>query len=196
MPFVGPEPAEPVVAGPIAPAGDERRAPVDLFLGEVQAEDALDEAVGVVGLDATPPQCLGEHRIVGDEASTDLVHQVVGVADHHGDQRLEAGEQRFLFGRPDGTEDEFGVDHLLQFHEGLGAGHRVEVAHEFPEGGRVVAEGAGVPGEEVGEGSAHVRHAEHGVVHCLVEAHPQPQVVGREVPLAAEVGHVRCDHEE
>ena len=175
----------------------------------------FDEAVGIVGLDAPPPQCLGEHRVVGDEASADLVHEVVGVADHHGDQCLDPGEQSLLFRRPNGTEDEIRAyhllqfhHHLLQFHHGLGSCHRaeatheflegfqVEVVHEFLEGGRVVAEGASVPGEEIGEGRAHVRHAEYGMVHRLVEANPQPQVVGREVPLAAEVGHVRGDHEE
>ena len=64
------------------------------------------------------------------------------------------------------------------------------------EGGRVVVEGAGVAGEESGEGVAHVGNAEHGVMCELVQADPQPEVVDRKAPVGGEGVDVGDDEEK
>ena len=51
---------EAVGAGPLDDAGDERRAAVVGGLGELEAEELLDEAVAGVGLDPAAAQGLGE----------------------------------------------------------------------------------------------------------------------------------------
>ena len=101
-----PEAAQALVAGPLDHAVDERRAPVVGGLGELEAEEALDEAVGRGGLDPASPQGLGDHAVAGQQLAADLVHDVVDVADDGADERLEAGEQLPLGGGLDGAEED------------------------------------------------------------------------------------------
>ena len=54
---------------------DEGLAPVVGGLGELEAEEALDEAVGRVGLDAASAQRLGDLAVGADELVADLVHR-------------------------------------------------------------------------------------------------------------------------
>ena len=50
--------------------------------------------------------------------------------------------------------------------------------------------------EEVVEPGSHVGHAEHRVVGDLVDADPQPEVVGAQAPLLAELVEVRHDEQQ
>ena len=54
------------------------------------------------------------------------------------------------------------------------------------EGRAVVSERPGVPGEEVGQRCPEVGDAEHRVVGDLVEAYPEPEVLGRQAPVGGE----------
>src|SRR5690606_39384359 len=68
-----PQAGEALGAGALDDALDEGGAPVVDGLGELEAEEALDEPVGLAGLDPPPAQRLGEHAVAGDELAADLV---------------------------------------------------------------------------------------------------------------------------
>ena len=174
--------------GPLDDAGDERGAAVVVLLGELEAEEALDEAVGVGGLDPAAPHGFGDHAVAADEAAADAVHHVVDVAVDDHDERVDAGQQG-LAGPATGMapSSTSGSDRncwnpcmlvdAADLHVGEPPLERVGVGLEA--GGERRASGPRAPGPHVGQ-------AEHGVVGELVEADPEPEVVGVEAPVGAE----------
>src|SRR5690606_22687156 len=84
-----PQAAQPLLARPLEHAGHERAAAVVGGLGELQPEEALDEAVAVRRLDAAPAEGLGQHPVAADEPPADLVEHVVDHADHDRHEGLE-----------------------------------------------------------------------------------------------------------
>ncbi len=78
-------------------------------LGELEAEESLDESVRRCGLDPPPAERLGQHRVALEQTFADRVHHVVDVTDDHGDERLELREQRALLRRLDRAEQRLGV---------------------------------------------------------------------------------------
>ena len=114
-------------------AGDERRAPVVGGLAELEAEQPLDEAVGLASASTRRRRRASVSWVAADELAADLVHHAVDDADDHGHQRLEPGEQGVLLGRGDGAEQHLGVaEDLLQAGEGAGVGE-VELAEALLE---------------------------------------------------------------
>ena len=133
------------------------------------------------GLDPAPAHRLGDLPVGADERLADAVHHVVDVADDDRDQRVELAEELLLLGRPAGPEEHLGIGEQLLHALQVADRRRIEL-----EVGHALLERPGV-GPEAGhellderlEPAPHVGHAEHGVVGDLVEADPQPQVVGR-----------------
>ena len=115
---------------------------------------------------------------------------MVDHADYHGHQGLEAGQQRFLFGRSHGAQHGFGVQRVLETGQCLGSGGRigfrgVEVwetvesqvleaqvveiqAQSVAQISGVISERPGVTGQEVADGVTDVGDAEHRMVGDLV----------------------------
>ena len=144
------------------------------------------------GLDPPPAHGLGDAQgVAADDAHGDGVDDPVGVADDDGDERVEARPQRLLLRRRDGAEQHLGIaERLLQ------RGHRVAaVAVERPEplgdGVGIGAEPADVLADEVAQGVAEVGRREQRVPGQLVGEHPQPHLVGRDLPVGGEPVDVR-----
>ncbi len=80
-----PQAGQSVLAGPLHHAADERPAPVDLGLVEVQAEQGPGRLLALAPLDAAPVPGLGQLGVGADQLLADQGGDVVGVGvDHHG----------------------------------------------------------------------------------------------------------------
>ena len=172
-----------LVAGALDHAADERGAAVVLRLAQLQPEEALDEPVAVGRLDPPPAHGFAEHPVRSDQRAADRVHDVVDEALEHHRQRLDAGEQLLLRRRLQRAEQHLGVGERRLHALGVGG---VEPAHHPFERARVDLEGRHVVGDQSFEPGADVGPAEHGMMGDLVQADPEPEVVGRQAPLLGE----------
>ena len=110
-----PELGQTVLTGPLDDTGDERPAPVDLGLIEVEPEQRAGRLLALAPFGAAPVPGLGQLGVGADQLSSDQVGDVIGVGvDDHG----QRGE---LVGRPAGlggqqlAEQRLGVaEHPLQ----------------------------------------------------------------------------------
>ena len=142
-----PQAAQAVLAGPLDHAGDEGVAPLDRGLREGEAEQPLDEAVGLVGLDPPAPDRLGDPGAGPTRPRADGVHDVVDVADDRRRRGRRAGAAaRAAPATAMAPSSTSGSPSTL-----LEVGHAAGVGRV--EGAELVAQGVGV-GLEAG----HVRH--------------------------------------
>ena len=146
-----PEPAQALLPGSLQHALDEGVAPLDLGPAEGEAEQALHVGVGGVGLDPPAPHGLGDAARRADQAAADLVDDVVDVADHHGDDRVEARLQGPLRRRLEGAEEHGGVAQRVLERGLVAEGRGVDRAERFLDGARVGLEAGDVLGEQAFE---------------------------------------------
>ena len=180
-------------------AVDERRATIERRLGQLQAEQALDEPARRTGLDTSATESLGRTCVLGDQAGADRVENPVHVSLDRRDDGLDLRHELALVVRLHRTEQHVRIagESLQCLQLGFGSAESVvhaEIAHAPFDLLGILAEGADVFLEQCVELGTHVSDAQNLLVRDVRQADPQADSVTRQAPRVREIIDI-AEHE-